>query len=215
MLTTKVEPVPVCAAIEVALPTDVITPVRLAFVTTVAALPTLVTPPVKFALVTTVAALPTLVTPPVRFAFVTTVAALPTLVTPPVRLAFVTTVAAKLPLPLPVTPPVSVIVWSPVLAPDTEVVPVTASVGVDAPETTTELTEVGTIAPSVRLIAGVVVEVATVPDTPLAVVTDTLVTVPLPPAATKEVLVPSLWRTLPLAPTCEGSKALSAACAVT
>ena len=40
--------------------------------------------------------------------------------------------------------------------------------------------------------AGVVVDVATVPDTPFAVVTDTLVTVPLPPAATKEVFVPSL-----------------------
>ena len=55
-------------------------------------------------------ALPTLVTSPVRFAFVTTVAALPTLVTPPVRFALVTTVAAKLPVPLPVTPPVKVIV---------------------------------------------------------------------------------------------------------
>jgi hypothetical protein len=79
-----------------------------------------------------------------------------------------------------------------VFAPDTEVVPVTASVGVDVPETTTEFTEVGTIAPSVRLIAGVVVEVATVPDTPFAVVTDTLVTVPVPGATTKEVFVPSL-----------------------
>jgi hypothetical protein len=39
-------------------------------------------------------------------------------------------------------------------------------------------TLVGVIAPSVRLIAGVVVGVATVPDTPLAVVTDTLVTLP-------------------------------------
>jgi hypothetical protein len=39
-----------------------------------------------------------------------TVVALPTLVTSPVRLAFVTTVAGKLPVPVPVTPPVSVIV---------------------------------------------------------------------------------------------------------
>ena len=91
----------------------------------------------------------------------------------------------------------------------------TASVGVDEPETITEFTDVGVIAPSVTLIAGVVVDVATVPDTPFAVVTDTLVTVPLPPAATNEVLVPSLCKTLPLAPACEGSKALSAACAVT
>jgi hypothetical protein len=39
-------------------------------------------------------------------------------------------------------------------------------------------TLVGVIAPSVREIAGVTVGVATDPDTPLAVVTDTLVTVP-------------------------------------
>jgi len=92
---------------------------------------------------------------------------------------------------------------------------VTASVGVDEPETITEFTDVGVIAPSVTLIAGVVVDVATVPDTPFAVVTDTLVTVPLPPAATKDVFVPSLCNTLPLAPACDGSSALSAACAVT
>src|SRR6185503_3158278 len=41
-------------------------------------------------------------------------------------------------------------------------------------------TEFGVISPRVRLIAGVVVAVATVPDTPLAVVTETLVTVPVP-----------------------------------
>jgi len=41
-------------------------------------------------------------------------------------------------------------------------------------------TEEGVIAPSVRVIAGVVVGFATVPLTPLAVVTDVLVTVPLP-----------------------------------
>lgn len=39
-------------------------------------------------------------------------------------------------------------------------------------------TEVGVIAPRVNVIAGVVVGVATAPETPLAVVTDTLVTVP-------------------------------------
>jgi len=63
-LITNVEPVPVCEAIEVAFPTDVIGPVRL---------------------------------------------------------ALVTTVVANDPVPLPVTPPVRVIVWSPVLLP--EVVP--------------------------------------------------------------------------------------------
>jgi hypothetical protein len=56
VLTTNVVPVPVCEAIEVAFPTDVITPVRFAFVTTVAALPTLVTPPVKLAFVVTLPA---------------------------------------------------------------------------------------------------------------------------------------------------------------
>ena len=70
--------------------------------------------------------------------------------------------------------------------------PVTASVGVDEPETTTELTEVGTILPSVRLMAGVVVLVATEPETPALLVTDTEVTVPLDAGVTKEVFVPSL-----------------------
>jgi hypothetical protein len=44
-------------------------------------------------------------------------------------------------------------------------------------------TDVGVIAPSVNVIAGVVVAVATDPDTPLAVATDTDVTVPVPPPA--------------------------------
>jgi hypothetical protein len=48
-------------------------------------------------------------------------------------------VAAKDPVPLPVTSPVSVIVWSPVFDPLTEVVPVTARVGVDDPEIATVL----------------------------------------------------------------------------
>jgi hypothetical protein len=42
------------------------------------------------------------------------------------------------------------------------------------------LTVVGVTLPRVRLIAGVVVAVATVPETPLAVVTETEVTEPLP-----------------------------------
>ena len=45
-------------------------------------------------------------------------------------------------------------------------------------------TEVGVMLPSVREIAGVVVGLVTVPDTPLAVVTDTEVTVPPLPVAT-------------------------------
>ena len=51
---------------------------------------------------------------------------------------------------------------------------------------------VGVISPSVKLMAGVVVAVATVPDTPLAVVTDTLVTVPEPDAAAAHAAVPPL-----------------------
>ena len=45
------------------------------------------------------------------------------------------------------------------------------------------LTEVGVIAPNVSVIAGVVVAVATEPDTPFAVTTETEVTVPVPLAA--------------------------------
>ena len=56
-------------------PTDVASPVKLAFVTTVAAFPTEVTPPVKLALVTTVVALPTDVTMPVKLALVVTLLA--------------------------------------------------------------------------------------------------------------------------------------------
>jgi hypothetical protein len=109
--------------------------------------------------------------------------ALPEDVIGPVRLAFVTTVAAKLPVPEPVTPPVRVMVWSPVFAPEIELVPVTASVGVELPDKVIEFTVVGTIAPRVRVMAGVVVGLATLPETPLAVATDTEVTVPEPPAA--------------------------------
>jgi hypothetical protein len=66
------------------------------------AFPTEVTSPVKLALVTTVAALPTEVTPPVRLAFVTTVVALPTEVTIPVKLALVVTLPAVKPEAVPV-----------------------------------------------------------------------------------------------------------------
>ena len=79
---TNVVPVPVWLAIEVALPTEVIGPVRFAFVTTVVALPEDVTPPVRLALVTTVVALPTDVTIPVRLALVVTLLAVKAVAVP-------------------------------------------------------------------------------------------------------------------------------------
>lgn len=51
------------------------------------------------------------------------------------------------------------------------------------------LTLVGVIAPRVSVIAGVVVAVATEPETPLAVVTDTDVTVPPPEALVRSLCV--------------------------
>ena len=82
-----------------------------------------------------------------------------------------------------------IFVWSPVLAPDTVVVPVTASVGVAEPERVTPFTVLGVIAPRDKVMAGVVVEVATVPDIPFAVVTDTDVTVPFVVAGAVFVMV--------------------------
>jgi hypothetical protein len=87
----------------------------------------------------------------------------------PVKLAFVVTVAA---FPL-------IFVWSPVFVPLTEVVPVTDKVGVAEPLNTTPFMLVGVIAPSVKVMAGVVVAVATEPETPFAVVTETEDTVPV------------------------------------
>jgi len=58
-------------------------------------------------------------------------------------------------------------------------------------------TLVGVIAPRVKVIAGVVVAVATLPDTPFAVVTDTDVTVPEPPPVAERV-VPSNDNPLPI-----------------
>ena len=60
-------------------------------------------------------------------------------------------------------------------------VPVTARVGADAPDKTIEFTDDGVIAPRVSVIAGVVVGLATEPDIPLAVTTETPVTEPVPP----------------------------------
>ena len=81
------------------------------------------------------------------------------------------------------------IVWSPVFVPLIALAPVTARVGVALPDSVTKLTEVGVIAPRVRLIAGVVVGSVTVPLTPLAVVTETEVTVPPVPVADNVPLV--------------------------
>jgi hypothetical protein len=105
------------------------------------------------------------------------------------------TEVAKEPVPDPVTGPVKVIVWSPVLVPlldpeklEPDRVPVAA-------------TELGVIAPRVRLMAGVVVAVATVPDTPFAVVTDTEVTVPEPlPVAVITVSPPLVDTLIPVPP---------------
>ena len=74
----------------------------------------------------------------------------------------------------------AVLATSPVLLPEILEVPVTARVGVAEPERTTPLTDEGVIAPAMIVIAGVVVALATVPEKPLAVATDTLVTVPAP-----------------------------------
>lgn len=60
--------------------------------------------------------------------------------------------------------------------------PVTARAGVLDHENWIEFTVVGVIFPRARVIAGVEVAFATVPDIPLAVTTDTVVTVPVPPA---------------------------------
>ena len=89
-------------------------------------------------------------------------------------------VAVNDPVPEPVTSPVRVMVWLPVFVP-LRLEPVTVPVAA---------TEDGVIAPSVRVIAGVVVAVATVPLTPFAVVTEVLVTVPPP--------VPVALRVLPV-----------------
>jgi hypothetical protein len=90
-------------------------------------------------------------------------------------------VAAKLPVPEPVTSPVSVIVWLPVLVPEM-LDPVTVPVAA---------TELGVIAPKVKVIAGVVVAVATEPETPFAVMIEVEVTVPEEPP------VPSWFQVLP------------------
>lgn len=74
----------------------------------------------------------------------------------------------NVPVPLPETSPVKVMVWSPVFMP-VKFVPDTIPDAVTLP---------GVIFPSVKEIAGVVVGFKTVPLIPLAVVTDTEVTDP-------------------------------------
>jgi hypothetical protein len=95
--------------------------------------------------------------PPVALA--TVMFAVPSNDTPPIVLAVCNAVA------VPALP--EIVVWSPVFVPDTEVVPVTARVGVEEPESTTELTEVGVIAPN----ANVNAPSELVAETPAAVVT--------------------------------------------
>ena len=76
--------------------------------------------------------------------------------------------------------PVRMINWSPVLTP-IRLEPVTIARDEIAP---VAATLVGVIAPRVSVIAGVVVGVATEPDTPDAVTTETMLTVPLPDGPT-------------------------------
>jgi hypothetical protein len=77
-------------------------------------------------------------------------------------------------------------VWLPVFVP-LRLEPVTVPVAA---------TDDGVIAPSVRVIAGVVVGFATVPLTPLAVVTEVLVTVP-PPVPVALIVLPVIERFVP------------------
>jgi hypothetical protein len=86
-----------------------------------------------------------------------------------------------------------------------EVVPPAIVNPVAAAVNVSPLTDVGVIAPSVRVIAGVLVAVATVPLTPLAVVTDTEVTDPPPPGV---VQVPSARRKLVVPPPDAGARPL-------
>jgi hypothetical protein len=91
-------------------------------------------------------------------------------------------VAAIEPVPPPVTSPVRVIVWSPVFAPDvvplTDAVPVTVSAPLPPFVRVMPLTLDGVMASRVRVSAGVAPP-DDVPDIPLAVATETLVTVPV------------------------------------
>ena len=89
-------------------------------------------------------------------------------------------VAENDPVPLPVTSPVSVIVWLPVFVPLTDAVPLTVNAPLPPLAIATPFTLLGVMAPRVRVNAGVAPP-DDVPDTPLAVATETAVTVPPPP----------------------------------
>ena len=128
----------------------------------------------------------------------------PELVTSPVAMPINLLVCNEVAVPaFPVT-----LVWSPVFEPANDELPTTVMLGVELPESVTPFTEVGVIAPSVKEMAGVVVDVATVPETPFAVVTETEVTVPefvpegtakVPSALKKPVVPPLLAGTKPFA----------------
>ena len=132
--------------------------------------------------------LPEEVTSPVRLALVTTVVALPVLVTMPIRFALVVTVAAL--------PPIFKFMTGVVEVTTNGAVPV-AIVEVNCVPETVEVaaTEAGVMAPRVKVMAGVVVAVATDPLTPLAVTTDAEVTVPPVPVAVR--VVPDKLSPLP------------------
>ena len=100
------------------------------------------------------------------------------------NLSFVTTELANVVVSVPVeagavTSPTMVMAWSPVFV-------LERFDPLIVPEATID---VGVMAPRASVIAGVVVDVATEPLTPLAVVTDTLVTLPTPTAC-QDVVVP-------------------------
>ena len=107
-----------------------------------------------------------------------------------VVIALFAIVVPKDPVPDPVTSPVKVIVWSPVLVPETVASSATVSVFELVPParvnptvcgaSVNPFTDIGVIFPSVSVIAGVVVGLETVPETPFAFTTETELTVPDP-----------------------------------
>ena len=178
-------------AMAVALPEEVTSPARLAFVVTVpavkpAAVPVILVPinadGVPNAGVTKVGEVANTAVPvpvssdnaPDKFTEENepNEAVLPTLVTIPVRFAFVVTVAALPPILKFVTGVVEVTTKGAVPVAIVEVNCVPEMVEVAA-------TEAGVMAPRVKVMAGVVVAFATDPLTPLAVTTDAVVTVPV------------------------------------
>src|SRR6185436_11255889 len=85
--------------------------------------------------------------------------------------------------------------WSPVFVPLIVAFAAAVTVNVDSVsvpvpvEMVFPLTLVGVIAPSVKVMAGVDVGFATLPDTPFAVTTDTFVTLPVPSPLAEIVIV--------------------------